>query len=162
MTKYQLIQEELKNNQKTWLITGVAGFIGSNLLETLLVLNQKVIGLDNFETGHKHNIDQAIEAVNQSLESKTFGEAGSKIVVEEYLEGEEASFIVLTDGNTVIPFASSQDHKARDEGDLGPNTGGMGAYSPAPVVTKPVHEKILKEVILPTIEGLKSEGSNYC
>ena len=108
------------------------------------------------------NIDQAIEAVNQSLESKTFGEAGSKIVVEEYLEGEEASFIVLTDGNTVIPFASSQDHKARDEGDLGPNTGGMGAYSPAPVVTKPVHEKILKEVILPTIEGLKSEGSNYC
>ena len=108
------------------------------------------------------NIDQAIEAVNQSLESKTFGEAGSKIVVEEYLEGEEASFIVLTDGNTVIPFASSQDHKARDEGDLGPNTGGMGAYSPAPVVTKPVHEKILKDVILPTIEGLKSEGSNYC
>ena len=108
------------------------------------------------------NIDQAIEAVNQSLESKTFGEAGSKIVVEEYLEGEEASFIVLTDGNTVIPFASSQDHKARDEGDLGPNTGGMGAYSPAPVVTKPIHEKILKEVIMPTVEGLKSEGSNYC
>ena len=108
------------------------------------------------------NIDQAIEAVNQSLESKTFGEAGSKIVVEEYLEGEEASFIVLTDGNTIIPFASSQDHKARDEGDLGPNTGGMGAYSPAPVVTKPIHEKILKEVIMPTVEGLKSEGSNYC
>ena len=108
------------------------------------------------------NIDQAIEAVNQSLESKTFGEAGSKIVVEEYLEGEEASFIVLTDGNTVIPFASSQDHKARDDGDLGPNTGGMGAYSPAPVVTKPIHEKILKEVIMPTVEGLKSEGSNYC
>ena len=108
------------------------------------------------------NIDQAIEAVNQSLESKTFGEAGSKIVIEEYLEGEEASFIVLTDGNKVIPFASSQDHKARDERDLGPNTGGMGAYSPAPVVTKPVHEKILKDVILPTIEGLKSEGCNYC
>ena len=108
------------------------------------------------------DIEQAIEAVNQSLESKTFGEAGSKIVVEEYLEGEEASFIVLTDGNTVIPFASSQDHKARDDGDLGPNTGGMGAYSPAPVVTRSVHEKILKEVIHPTIEGLKSEGCNYC
>ena len=108
------------------------------------------------------NIDQAIEAVNQSLESRTFGEAGSKIVVEEYLEGEEASFIVLTDGNTVIPFASSQDHKARDQGDQGPNTGGMGAYSPAPVVTKPIHEKILKEVIMPTVEGLKFEGSNYC
>ena len=106
--------------------------------------------------------DQAIEAVNQALESKTFGEAGSKIVVEEFLEGEEASFIVLTDGDTVIPFASSQDHKARDEGDLGPNTGGMGAYSPAPVVTSSIHEKILKEVIHPTIEGLKSEGSNYC
>ena len=108
------------------------------------------------------NIDQAIEAVYQSLESKAFGKAGSKIVVEEYLEGEEASFIVLTDGNTVIPFASSQDHKARDEGDLGPNTGGMGAYSPAPVVSKSVHNKILKEVIYPTVEGLKSEGSNYC
>jgi len=108
------------------------------------------------------NTVQAIEAVNQALESKAFGEAGSKIVVEEYLEGEEASFIVLTDGDIVIPFASSQDHKARDEGDLGPNTGGMGAYSPAPVVTSSIHEKILKEVISPTIEGLKSEGSNYC
>ncbi len=79
---------------------------------------------------------QAIEAINQSLNSKAFGEAGSKIVVEEFLEGEEASFIVLTDGDTVIPFASSQDHKARDDGDLGPNTGGMGAYSPAPIVTE--------------------------
>ncbi len=87
---------------------------------------------------------------------------GDKIVVEEYLEGEEASFIVLTDGNKVIPFASSQDHKARDNGDLGPNTGGMGAYSPAPVVTNSVHEKILKEVIYPTVEGLNSEGSTYC
>ena len=105
---------------------------------------------------------QAIEAINQSLNSKAFGEAGSKIVVEEFLEGEEASFIVLTDGDTVIPFASSQDHKARDDGDLGPNTGGMGAYSPAPVVTQSIHEKILKQVIYPTIEGLKAEGSNYC
>ena len=108
------------------------------------------------------DIDQAIEAVNQALNSKVFGDAGAKIVVEEYLEGEEASFIVLTDGNKVIPFASSQDHKARDNGDLGPNTGGMGAYSPAPVVTNSVHEKILKEVIYPTVEGLNSEGSTYC
>ena len=108
------------------------------------------------------DIDQAIEAVNQALNSKIFGDAGAKIVVEEYLEGEEASFIVLTDGNKVIPFASSQDHKARDNGDLGPNTGGMGAYSPAPVVTNSVHEKILKEVIYPTVEGLNSEGSTYC
>tara|TARA_B100000686_G_scaffold71136_1_gene76898 strand:+ start:293 stop:1576 length:1284 start_codon:yes stop_codon:yes gene_type:complete len=108
------------------------------------------------------DINQAIEAVNQALNSKVFGDAGAKIVVEEYLEGEEASFIVLTDGNKVIPFASSQDHKARDNGDLGPNTGGMGAYSPAPVVTNSVHEKILKEVIYPTVEGLNSEGSTYC
>ena len=107
-------------------------------------------------------INQAKEAVNQSLNSKVFGDAGTKIVVEEYLEGEEASFIVLTDGNKVIPFASSQDHKARDNGDLGPNTGGMGAYSPAPVVTDSVHKKILDEVIYPTIEGLNSEGSSYC
>ncbi len=108
------------------------------------------------------DINQAKEAVNQSLNSKVFGDAGTKIVVEEYLEGEEASFIVLTDGNKVIPFASSQDHKARDNGDLGPNTGGMGAYSPAPVVTDSVHKKILDEVIYPTIEGLNSEGSSYC
>ena len=108
------------------------------------------------------DINQAKEAVNQSLNSKVFGDAGTKIVVEEYLEGEEASFIVLTDGNKVIPFASSQDHKARDNGDLGPNTGGMGAYSPAPVVTNSVHKKILDEVIYPTIEGLNSEGSSYC
>ena len=107
-------------------------------------------------------INQAKEAVNQSLNSKVFGDAGTKIVVEEYLEGEEASFIVLTDGNKVIPFASSQDHKARDNGDFGPNTGGMGAYSPAPVVTNSVHKKILDEVIYPTIEGLNSEGSSYC
>ena len=108
------------------------------------------------------DINQAKEAVNQSLNSKVFGDAGTKIVVEEYLEGEEASFIVLTDGNKVIPFASSQDHKARDNGDFGPNTGGMGAYSPAPVVTNSVHKKILDEVIYPTIEGLNSEGSSYC
>ena len=108
------------------------------------------------------NIDQANEAINQSLNSHAFGDAGSKIVIEEFLEGEEASFIVLTDGNTVIPFASSQDHKARDDGDLGPNTGGMGAYSPAPVVTESVHQRILKEVIHPTIQGLKSEGIDYC
>ena len=108
------------------------------------------------------SISQATEAINQSLNSKAFGDAGSKIVIEEYLEGEEASFIVLTDGNVVIPFASSQDHKAKENGDLGPNTGGMGAYSPAPVVTEFVHEKILKEVIYPTVEGLKSEGYDYC
>ena len=96
------------------------------------------------------------------MEDKEFGEAGSKIVIEEFLEGEEASFIVLTDGNVILPLASSQDHKARDDGDKGPNTGGMGAYSPAPVVTANLHKKIMDEVIIPTIEGLNKEGMNYC
>ena len=107
-------------------------------------------------------IDEAIEAIKRSLESKIFGEAGKRIVIEEYLEGEEASFIVITDGETAIPFASSQDHKARDDMDLGPNTGGMGAYSPAPIVDDYIHEKIMKEVIYPTLEGLKKSGHLYC
>ena len=107
-------------------------------------------------------IDEAIEAIKLSLESKIFGEAGKRIVIEEYLEGEEASFIVITDGETAIPFASSQDHKARDDMDLGPNTGGMGAYSPAPIVDDYIHEKIMKEVIYPTLEGLKKSGHLYC
>ena len=105
---------------------------------------------------------EAVEAVEQCMEDKEFGEAGSKVVIEEFLEGEEASFIVLTDGNVILPLASSQDHKARDDGDKGPNTGGMGAYSPAPVVTENLHKKIMDEVIIPTIEGLNKEGMNYC
>ena len=105
---------------------------------------------------------EAVEAVEQCMEDKEFGEAGSKVVIEEFLEGEEASFIVLTDGNVILPLASSQDHKARDDGDKGPNTGGMGAYSPAPVVTENLHKKIMDEIIIPTIEGLNKEGMNYC
>ena len=109
-----------------------------------------------------NSTEEAFEAIEQCMEDKEFGEAGSKVVIEEFLEGEEASFIVLTDGNIILPLASSQDHKARDDGDKGPNTGGMGAYSPAPVVTTNLHKKIMDEVIIPTIEGLNKEGMNYC
>ena len=109
-----------------------------------------------------NSTEEAVEAIEQCMEDKEFGEAGSKVVIEEFLEGEEASFIVLTDGNIILPLASSQDHKARDDGDKGPNTGGMGAYSPAPVVTANLHKKIMDEVIIPTIEGLNKEGMNYC
>ena len=107
-------------------------------------------------------IQEAKDAIVKSLESEIFGEAGKKIVIEEFLEGEEASFIVITDGKTAIPFASSQDHKARDDGDKGPNTGGMGAYSPAPIVNENIHKKIMDEVIYPTINGLKKLGYPYC
>jgi len=105
---------------------------------------------------------EAEKAVRECLEEKTFGEAGTKVVVEEFLRGEEASFIVLTDGHTILPLASSQDHKTRDNQDKGPNTGGMGAYSPAPVVTPEIHQKIMDQVINPTLTGLAKEGMNYC
>ncbi len=109
-----------------------------------------------------HTIEEAKDAIVKSLESEIFGEAGKKIVIEEFLEGEEASFIVITDGKTAIPFASSQDHKARDDGDQGPNTGGMGAYSPAPIVNENIHKRIMDGVIYPTINGLKKLGYPYC
>lgn len=103
----------------------------------------------------------AEKAATDMLGEGSFGEAGARIVVEEYLDGEEASFIVITDGDTVLPLATSQDHKARDEGDVGPNTGGMGAYSPAPVVTPEIEQQILKRVIRPTLEGMKADGHPY-
>ena len=109
-----------------------------------------------------HTVEEAKEAIYQSLESKVFGEAGKKIVIEEFLDGEEASFIVMTDGTNVIPFASSQDHKALEDNDKGPNTGGMGAYSPAPIVDEYVHEKIMNEIIFPTLKGLRKDGYKYC
>jgi len=104
---------------------------------------------------------EAEAAATDMLQGNAFGAAGSRIVVEEFLEGEEASFIVMTDGSHVLPFASSQDHKARDEGDTGPNTGGMGAYSPAPVVTPDIESRILEEVIHPTLAGLAADGVSY-
>ena len=107
------------------------------------------------------NMNEAIEAIHDSMNSQIFGDAGKKVVIEEFLSGEEASFIVMTDGKTALPFASSQDHKARDDGDLGPNTGGMGAYSPAPIVDEEIHEKIMNTVIYPTLAGLEKEGLKY-
>jgi len=104
---------------------------------------------------------EAIEAVNDMLAGNAFGEAGHRVVIEEFLHGEEASFICMVDGNNVLPLATSQDHKARDDGDTGPNTGGMGAYSPAPVVTDEMHQRIMNEVILPTVEGMKQLGRPY-
>ena len=101
------------------------------------------------------SLEQAEQAATDMLSGNKFGDAGARIVVEEFLDGEEASFIVITDGETVLPMATSQDHKARDEGDVGPNTGGMGAYSPAPVVTPDIEARIMNEVIRPTLEGMK-------
>ncbi|MEL7442593.1 MAG: phosphoribosylamine--glycine ligase [Pseudomonadota bacterium] len=104
---------------------------------------------------------EAEEAIRDMLAGNAFGEAGSRVVIEEFLEGEEASFIVMVDGKNVLPFATSQDHKRAYNGDHGPNTGGMGAYSPAPVVTADIHERIMNEVINPTVEGMASEGAPY-
>ena len=106
-------------------------------------------------------IEQAEEAATDMLSGNKFGDAGARIVVEEFLDGEEASFIVITDGSSVLPMATSQDHKARDEGDVGPNTGGMGAYSPAPVVTPEVESAIMDQLIKPTLAGMKADGNNY-
>ena len=105
--------------------------------------------------------EEAINAVQDMLSGNTFGEAGHRVVVEEFLVGEEASFICMVDGKTILPLATSQDHKARDNGDKGPNTGGMGAYSPAPVVTQAIHDKIMEEVIRPTVDGMEKEGHPY-
>ena len=104
---------------------------------------------------------QAFDAVTDMLAGNRFGEAGHRVVIEEFLSGEEASFICIVDGQTVLPLASSQDHKARDDGDIGPNTGGMGAYSPAPVVDEVMHERIMQQVMLPTVKGLKADGIHY-
>lgn len=104
---------------------------------------------------------EAAAAATDILAGNKFGNAGNRIVIEEFLTGEEASFIVMCDGENILPLASSQDHKARDDGDTGPNTGGMGAYSPAPVVTTELHERIMREVIIPTVRGMAEEGRAY-
>ena len=104
---------------------------------------------------------QAEEAVKDMLSGNAFGDAGCRVVIEEFLDGEEASFIVIADGDNVLPMATSQDHKRVGEGDTGPNTGGMGAYSPAPVVTADIHQRIMNEVIHPTVAGMKKEGNEY-
>ena len=108
-----------------------------------------------------HSEQEATAAVQDMLAGNAFGDAGHRVVIEEFLQGEEASFIVMVDGEQILPLASSQDHKARDDGDRGPNTGGMGAYSPAPVVTADMHERIMQQVIRPTVRGLAAEGVHY-
>jgi len=107
------------------------------------------------------DLGTAEAAVRDMLQGGRFGGAGHRVVIEEMLSGEEASFIALVGGGHILPMASSQDHKARDDGDLGPNTGGMGAYSPAPVVTPEIHDRILREVMEPTVLGLAAEGMPY-
>lgn len=104
---------------------------------------------------------EAETVITDMLSGNRFGDAGSRVVIETFLQGEEASFIVMVDGKNVLPMASSQDHKARDDGDQGPNTGGMGAYSPAPVVTPVVHDRVMREIIRPTVEGMAAEGTPY-
>ena len=104
---------------------------------------------------------EAEHAVRDMLAGNAFGEAGHRVVIEDFLEGEEASFIVMSDGEHVLPLATSQDHKRVGEGDTGPNTGGMGAYSPAPVITPEIHARVLREIIGPTVRGMAAEGVPY-
>lgn len=107
------------------------------------------------------SVEEAIAAVEDMLSGNKFGDAGHRVVIEGFLAGEEASFIAMVDGKHVLPMATSQDHKARDNGDKGPNTGGMGAYSPAPVVSEEIYQRIMDQVILPTVEGMAADGNDY-
>ena len=106
-------------------------------------------------------VKEALDAVKLTMEDRIFGDAGEKLVVEEFLSGEEASFLAFTDGETVVPMPSSQDHKPVFDDDKGPNTGGMGAYSPAPVVTEEIHRKIMDEIMIPTVKAMAAEGRPY-
>ena len=106
-------------------------------------------------------LQEALDTVKRIMEDRVFGDAGARVVVEEFLTGEEASFLAFTDGETVVPMASAQDHKAVFNDDKGPNTGGMGAYSPAPVVTEAVHKKIMEQIMIPTVKAMAADGSPY-
>jgi phosphoribosylamine--glycine ligase len=105
--------------------------------------------------------DEARATIIDMLSANRFGEAGHRVVIEEFLSGEEASYICIVDGEQVLPMASSQDHKSRDNGDLGPNTGGMGAYSPAPVLSADIEARVMQDIILPTVKGMNAEGNRY-
>ncbi len=107
------------------------------------------------------SVDEAIDALKKIMKEKVFGDAGNRVVVEQCLKGEEVSFMVLTDGKTILPLATSQDHKRVYDNDRGPNTGGMGAYSPAPVITKRLHSEIMSSIMEPLLKGLKREGIDY-
>ncbi len=106
-------------------------------------------------------MSEALDAVKMIMEEKVFGDAGDRVVIEEYLEGEEASFLAFTDGDAVVPMASSQDHKRVFDDDRGPNTGGMGAYSPAPVVTETIHRQVMERILIPAVKGMAMEGRRY-
>jgi len=106
-------------------------------------------------------LEEAHAAVDHMLSDNAFGDAGARIVIEEFLAGEEASFIVMCDGKNVLPLATSQDHKRLQDGDQGPNTGGMGAYSPAPIVTPAMHARVMREIIMPTIHGMAKDGIQF-
>ncbi|MDO5667570.1 MAG: phosphoribosylamine--glycine ligase [Alcaligenaceae bacterium] len=123
-----------------------------------------VIKADGLAAGKGVVVAMTLEEAHQAIDDMLggqFGEAGALVVIEEFLEGEEASFIVMCDGKTILPLASSQDHKRQLDGDKGPNTGGMGAYSPAPIVNDIIHERILREAVIPTIEGMQADGIEY-
>jgi len=107
------------------------------------------------------NFQEAEHAILNMMVTENFGQAGKELVIEEFLTGQEASFIVMVDGEHILPLASSQDHKTRDDGDLGPNTGGMGAYSPAPIVNSMLEQSVIETIIRPTIQGLRAEGISY-
>lgn len=106
-------------------------------------------------------LEEAFEAVDSMLVKNLFGSAGLRVIVEEYLEGEEASFFAIVDGENALPLESAQDHKRVGDGDTGPNTGGMGAYSPAPVLTKELQDLVMKSIIFPTVKGMAAEGCKY-
>ena len=108
-----------------------------------------------------HEVQEALQAVDMMLSGNKLGDAGHRVVIEDFMEGEEASFIVMVDGKNILPLASSQDHKRIFDGDQGPNTGGMGAYSPAPVVTPEVHNRAMREIIAPVVKGMAAEGTPY-
>ncbi|WP_027159672.1 phosphoribosylamine--glycine ligase [Methylobacter luteus] len=137
--------------------------------QALVYIQQKgapiVVKADGLAAGKgvivAQTVQEANAAVEDMLSGNVFGEAGHRVVIEEFLAGEEASFIVIADGQHALPMATSQDHKARDNGDKGPNTGGMGAYSPAPVVTPEIHARVMREVIEPTLKGMAADGHAY-
>lgn len=141
----------------------------SNADEAHAYLNEQtapiVVKADGLAAGKgvvvAQTLEEAHNAVSAMLADNTFGDAGSTVVIEEFLHGEEASFIALVDGQHCLPFATSQDHKARNDGDTGPNTGGMGAYSPAPVVTEVVQTHIMKDIVEPTVAGLAADGMPF-
>lgn len=141
----------------------------TDLEQALAYLRQKgapiVVKADGLAAGKgvivAMTLDEAERAVRDMLSGNAFGQAGCRVVIEEFLDGEEASFIVMVDGRHVLPMATSQDHKRVGDGDTGPNTGGMGAYSPAPVVTRQVHDRVMKEIIEPTVAGMAAEGNTY-